>query len=108
MNHWLILRFMGILILFLGVSMIVPLGVSFLYKDGSTLPMLWSIMITVGLGGFLYLFTKKNTEIHLTHRDGVAIVTFGWLAAGLAGPSTVLRMPTLNPYRGLLQPGPRY
>ena len=85
MNPYHILRFVGILVLFLGLSMIFPLTVSFLYKDGSSQALLLSILITSGAGLVLFLLTRKDRESQLSHRDGVAIVTFGWVAAGLAG-----------------------
>lgn len=85
MNPNNVLRFIGILIIFLGLSMMLPLAVSFFNADGSTQALAWSLMATTGFGLFLYLFTKKRKEITLNHRDGVAIVTFGWVAAGLVG-----------------------
>lgn len=80
-----ILRFIGILILFLGVSMSVPLVVSFMYQDGSTLALRYSMLITCGIGLLLFIGTKKAADTDLNHRDGVVIVTLGWLAAGLVG-----------------------
>ncbi len=85
MNPNSVLRFIGILIIFLGLSMGIPLAVSFLYADGSTSALAWSMIVTAGFGIFLLLFTKKKKEATMNHRDGVAIVTFGWVAAGLAG-----------------------
>lgn len=80
-----VLRFIGILIFFLGVSMAVPLVVSLVYKDGSTRALYSAMLITASFGLLLYLATRRDRETHLNHRDGVAIVTLGWLAAGLAG-----------------------
>ncbi|MFC1869389.1 TrkH family potassium uptake protein [Thermodesulfobacteriota bacterium] len=85
MNSHHVLRFIGILIFFLGLSMIAPLAVSLLHRDSGTLPLLWSMLITAGAGLLLYNSTKKDEASHLTHRDGIAIVTFGWMAAGLVG-----------------------
>ncbi|NLD35728.1 MAG: TrkH family potassium uptake protein [Desulfatiglans sp.] len=85
MNPNSVLRFTGILIIFLGASMCLPLGVSLLDGDGSSHALAWSMFITVGSGILMLLSTKKNRVVHLSHRDGVAIVTFGWLAAGLFG-----------------------
>ncbi|MFC1820752.1 TrkH family potassium uptake protein [Thermodesulfobacteriota bacterium] len=65
--------------------MIIPLSVSFYYKDGDTMALLWSMIIAAGAGFLLFLFTKRDGEAYLSHRDGVAIVTFGWVAAGLVG-----------------------
>ena len=85
MNPNTVIRFTGILVMFLGFSMVLPLGVSFLYADGSASALVWSMILTIGFGMLMFLFTKRNRGVHLSHRDGVAIVTFGWIAAGLAG-----------------------
>lgn len=96
MNPYLIIRFVGILVLFLGLSMIFPLSVSFLYKDGSSQALLWSMVITSGIGFLVFLLTKKEKESQLSHRDGVAIVTLGWVAAGLTGAVPYLFSGTIN------------
>jgi trk system potassium uptake protein TrkH len=85
MHPQLILRFIGILFFFLGISMGGPLLISLIYKDGSTLGLLCSMVITSGIGLLFFIGTKRDKETHLSHRDGVAIVTFGWVAAGLVG-----------------------
>ena len=85
MNPQSVLRFIGILILFLGLSMAAPLIVSFIYQDGTTRALFNSMLITCGIGLLIFLVTRKNKGAHLNHRDGVAIVTFGWIAAGIVG-----------------------
>lgn len=85
MNLQTVLRFIGILILFLGISMAVPLLVSVIHQDSGTMALFTSLLITCGIGLLLFITTGKNKGAPLSHRDGVAIVTFGWLAAGLFG-----------------------
>jgi trk system potassium uptake protein TrkH len=85
MHPQVILRFIGILISFLGVSMAGPLVVSLIYKDGSTWSIFYSMLITSVIGFLCVIGTQKDKETHLSHRDGVAIVTFGWIAAALVG-----------------------
>ncbi|MGD8228590.1 MAG: potassium transporter TrkG [Desulfobacteraceae bacterium] len=85
MHSQLILRFIGILIFFLGVSMAGPLLVSLIYRDGSTWAIFYSMVITSGAGLLFFIVTKKDKETQMSHRDGVAIVTFGWVAAGFVG-----------------------
>ena len=80
-----IFRFIGILITFLGVSMIAPLVISIIYHDGASRGVFYSILVTTVTGILLMIITKKDPETHLNHRDGVAVVTFGWIAAGLVG-----------------------
>lgn len=85
MNPNSVLRFLAILIIFLGASMCLPLGVALLDGDESSHALAWSIAITECIGILMFLSTKKHRVVHLSHRDGVAIVTFGWLAAGFFG-----------------------
>ena len=85
MNFQIIVRFTGILVFFLGIAMGPPLGVSFLLKDNCTQPLFLAMVITCVLGIILFLLTRNQKEKHLNHRDGVAIVTLGWMMAGLVG-----------------------
>jgi len=80
-----IFRFIGILVFFLGLSMFCPLLVSMFYHDGAQRALLYSILITSGLGLCLFLLSREGKGNQLNHRDGVAIVTLGWVAAGLVG-----------------------
>lgn len=65
--------------------MVAPLGISIIYNDGASLGILYSLLATSLMGVLLVIGTQKGPETHLNHRDGVAIVTFGWVAAGLIG-----------------------
>jgi trk system potassium uptake protein TrkH len=65
--------------------MAAPLAVSILYDDGSTPALIYSMVITTLTGLSVFLATRNAEEKTLNHRDGVAIVTFGWITAGLAG-----------------------
>ena len=85
MHLRIIIHFMGLLILFLGVSMAAPLLVSLTYDEGNYRVWLAALFVTCLSGMGLFVFTKKREEIQLNHRDGVAIVTIGWALAGLFG-----------------------
>ncbi|MBN1849997.1 MAG: TrkH family potassium uptake protein [Deltaproteobacteria bacterium] len=80
-----IFRFVGILVLFLGVSMSAPLMVSIIMADGASWGIFYSILLSLAIGVLLLLVTQKDPDSHLNHRDGVAVVTLGWVAAGLVG-----------------------
>jgi trk system potassium uptake protein TrkH len=80
-----VLRFIAILVFFLGASMLLPLVVSLAYKDGSTGALFYAMLITSGFGLLLFMAARRHSDTPLNHRDGVAIVTLGWLAAGLVG-----------------------
>ena len=85
MNFQIIVRFTGILIFFLGLSMAAPLGTSFLFEDNCTQSLLLAMAITCFLGIIPFGFTRNQKGKQLNHRDGVAIVTLGWIMAGLIG-----------------------
>jgi len=85
MHIRIITRFIAILILFLGLSMTGPLLVAFLFKDRSIHALLFSLIITSVTGLILLLCTRNPERRQLNHRDGVAIVTLGWIMASLFG-----------------------
>lgn len=85
MNPQSVLRFIGILFLFLGLSMAAPLIVSLIYQDGSTRALFNSMLIVCGVGLLIFIVTRKQKGAQLNHRDGVAIVTLGWIGAALVG-----------------------
>jgi trk system potassium uptake protein TrkH len=85
MNARLIAHMMGILVFFLGASMLIPLAAALYYNDGSAPALLTSIALTCTAGGVVFLLTRKRQDLYLNHRDGMAIVTLGWLIAGLIG-----------------------
>ena len=84
MNVRFIVHLVAILVFFLGVSMLVPIGIAAYDGDGSLYPIVYAMVITCTLGGAGYLWTRGRQDLHLSHRDGVLIVTFGWALAGLA------------------------
>jgi len=80
-----ILNVVGVLTLFLGLTMVFPLIAAIYYRDESVVSILISIGITVVSGFFLHLiFRKEKVEI-LSKREGMAIVTLGWIFACLFG-----------------------
>jgi len=85
MHIRIITRFIATLILFLGLSMAGPLLVAFLFKDRSIHALLFSLIITSLTGLVLLVCTRNPESRQLNHRDGVAIVTLGWVMAGLFG-----------------------
>jgi trk system potassium uptake protein TrkH len=85
MHFPVITRFIGILIFFLGLSMALPLLVALIYVDGSARALLVSMLITTLSGLVLFAVTRSAKGGQLSHRDGVAVVTLGWVIAGLFG-----------------------
>ncbi|SDT96045.1 TrkH family potassium uptake protein [Desulfobacula phenolica] len=81
-----IARIIGILLLFLGFSMIVPLLVSLYYHDLALNGFLRSIAITVLAGLLLILLSKSHaTEDYINQKEGMTTVALAWTAIGLFG-----------------------
>lgn len=81
-----VLYVIGALVFCVGLTMALPLAFSLYYADAGVLPLLWSMLLTIGVGGAMFaLFRDPAAERGLSHREGMAIVGAGWLAAGLFG-----------------------
>ncbi len=80
-----ILYVVGILSLFFGLTMIVPLVWGLYYRDQSVVPLLISMAITIVSGLALVLFFRDSEAESISQREGMAIVTVGWTAIGFFG-----------------------
>ena len=79
-----ILNILGFLYVFLALTMVLPLSVSFFYGDGCSTAFLYAMLVTTVSGAILYwAFPAQKKE--LSHRDGFAIVTLGWATIALFG-----------------------
>jgi trk system potassium uptake protein TrkH len=79
-----ILNLLGYLNLFLAGSMLFPLLVNWMYGEPHTRGFLLSIAVTALSGLSMILASKRSTR-DLSHRDGFAIVAFGWISATFFG-----------------------
>ena len=79
------LHVVGILMLFLGVTMVFPLLFGLYYQDGSVVPIAQSIAVTLAGGLLLFACFRGSKEETMTHREGMGIVAIGWIAAGVFG-----------------------
>jgi len=80
-----ILHIVGMLIFFLGLSMVFSLLVGFYYQDQSIRPLIKSMGITVIIGFLMFILTRSPKTDYVSHREGMAIVTVGWVLVGLFG-----------------------
>ena len=79
------LQVVGLLIFFIGLSMLFPLGFSLYYRDAGTLPLIQAISLTTSFGLLLHLLFRSQRVDVMSHREGMAVVALGWLSAGLVG-----------------------
>jgi trk system potassium uptake protein TrkH len=73
----------GLLQLFVALSMLLAWGVALFYGDGDALGIGLSAGVTAVVGGALYKVTTLEEDI--TPREGFAIVTFAWTATAAFG-----------------------
>jgi trk system potassium uptake protein TrkH len=80
-----ILKVVGILTIFFGLTMVFPLLWELYYQDQSISPLLKSMALTLGAGVLLQLIFRSAKAEHIRQREGMAIVAVGWTAIGLFG-----------------------
>ncbi len=83
MNYGIVLRVLGILLIVESLLMIPSLLISIYTGGDDTMAFILGIIIT-GLIGFV-LSRQKNYKNQISARDGLAIVSFGWVMASLLG-----------------------
>jgi len=85
MRWRIIVNMVGILIFFLGISMIFPLICGLYYRDSSMMPIMTSMAVAVGSGALIYFNSRYKESTNISHREGMAIVTISWISIGLYG-----------------------
>lgn len=74
---------LGLLLISIAATMLLPIPFSFFYGDGSYGAFIISAAITFGCGLLATRLTQLDQDLRA--KEGFAIVTFGWLAAALFG-----------------------
>ncbi len=80
-----IANMVALLVAALGVCMLLPLGISFIYRSDSAVPAAVSMAITLAAGGGVFLASRGKPVDIISAREGMAIVTLGWIAVGTFG-----------------------
>jgi len=80
-----IFNVVGILTLFLGLTMVFPLIVAICYRDAGVVSLIASMGISVFSGFLLHVACRGEKVENLTKREGMAIVTLGWSCACIFG-----------------------
>ena len=73
----------GLLLIFVGISMIFPAAFSWYYGDDDIAALLISAGLSIGIGLLLYFPLRFKGELRI--RESYAIVTLGWIVCSLAG-----------------------
>ena len=80
-----VLFIVGVLLVCVGASLVLPLGVSLWYGDGAFLGLLSSLVLMVGGGIALAYTNRSRTPLNLTLRDAFAVAGLCWIVASFAG-----------------------
>lgn len=83
MRLTLITHILGLALLFLGVTMLLPLGISWYYHDSAFMALVWSGALTLGIGGTLAFLPYDARS--LERREGLAAVPVIWCLVTLFG-----------------------
>ncbi|KJS22558.1 MAG: potassium transporter [Clostridiaceae bacterium BRH_c20a] len=83
MNFRVIFSTLGIILMIIGISMLLPLAWSVYYASNDLLAFIISSVITFLVGLFLFKGIKKPGEIR--YKEGFAIVSLSWVLASIFG-----------------------
>ena len=84
LNYKIIFHFFGLLLLFNGGFMLLATLISLIYKDGVTFALLLAGLVTLLVGIFTMVATKKHRK-EMNKREGYIVVAFGWVVMSLSG-----------------------
>ena len=78
-----VLRVLGALLAFSGLSLLLPIAFSLYYRDGDLLGLLFSMLSFVLAGTALWKLTPAKPGLRI--REGFAVVTLGWVLLAVFG-----------------------
>jgi len=84
MHIGVIQRLVGLLIMLFSISLLPPIVVDLIYDENTTEVFLYSYVVLVVTGFFLYL-PAKNNKTDLRLRDGFVVVVLFWAVLGVVG-----------------------
>lgn len=84
-NTKVVANVIGTLIIISGILMAFAIPVSIYYKEDDLLPLIFSSSITLLIGLFLKLTTRKSENAEIKKREGYLIVALGWLSMAIFG-----------------------
>lgn len=77
MNHLIVAKILGVLLIIFSATHLTPLLVSLLYSDGNSFPFLVAFAVTL-LTGLMLWFPTRKVKKDLRYRDGFLVVVLFW------------------------------
>ncbi len=84
MNPFAVQKVLGLLLMLFSLSMLPPVLVSLLYRDGAHLPFLIAFVVILSIGLLIWLPVFRRKE-DLRLRDGFLVVVLFWSVLGISG-----------------------
>lgn len=84
MNLRVVQRILGLLLTVFSFTMLPPVLIALIYRDGAVWPFLVAFVLILGIGIIIFLPVARNHQ-ELRLRDGFLVVTLFWVVLGLAG-----------------------
>lgn len=85
MRKRLVFSLVGLVVMFMGLSMFLSVIVGLIYQDGSAVPLLFSAGTAILVGFGLWYQKRNYGEGDLSLKDGFGIVGFAWISASIIG-----------------------
>jgi trk system potassium uptake protein TrkH len=79
------MRLLGSLLLIEAIAMLPSFLISLYYGDNDDLPLLYSILINIAAGSFMFFFFRPDVNSHLRLKEGFIITALGWIFLGIFG-----------------------
>ena len=89
MNFSVVQRILGLLLTLFSVTMLPPVLVALLYKDGAWSAFAYSFLIVLGAGVVIWWPVRKQRK-ELRLRDGFLVVALFWVVLGSFGATPLL------------------
>ena len=93
-----VMRSVGAISVCISLTMLFPLAFSMYYDDGSAWPLIQSMTLALSVGSAIFLIFRRSNQPHMSHRNAIAIVTFGWIAATVIGALPFLLSGTFDTF----------
>ncbi|MDM8538645.1 potassium transporter TrkG, partial [Desulfobacterales bacterium HSG17] len=71
----------GSLLICIGISLLFPIAIALVYHENCTMDLGGSLLLCCGVGGLLVYCFKGRRQDYISSREGIAIVSLGWVAA---------------------------
>lgn len=92
-----VFRYLGLLLLLLSGLMLIPFGVSVIYREPDQIPFLISVLITASAGAAMWYFTRRSMS-PMQRKESFLVVALAWILASAFGALPYILAGTFTSY----------